>query len=278
MKSLFSRSNSRLHYITHLILVVTFLTNEFPSVSSSRLNEKESVYRSDIRGMAQNKPLDDVTTSFNVFAYQCAIEYPHERVDDIIYPGDNLGICVETRHPETYIDGIRDLELLQNDGFGGIFSTDPILAESNNAMTASDCTLENNIGKENSKCFIKTSMISVFFESELIVNVTGEVNLRTTTKPSETRELDATSGSSITSEFVIQANVGKIGDSHTVKKAVLAGALALYFIYTAIKCFCCVAVKKIYKKSKIRRKENAENVDNAAGGDIELNESSNCIV
>jgi len=278
MKNMLSRSNYHLSWFTHVYIATFLFTKSILSVRASKVNEMATVDEAETRRIEQDKNFDDSKSSFDVFAYQCDVQFPHGPVDDIIYQGDHLGICVETRHPETYIDGIRDLELLQNDGFGGIFSSDPILAEIDNVMTDYDCTLENNIGKENSKCFIKTSMISSFFESELIVNVTGEVDLRISKNQTETRELYATTGSSITSEFEIQASVGIMDDSHIVEKAVFAGVLGLYLIYTAIKCFCCVAVKKVYKKRKMQRKDNTESVDNTAEYEIELNDNTNCIV
>jgi len=245
--------------------------------SASGQNEvvKTDIGKSIVRATEENKTLQNY---YDVFAYQCAVEYPHEPIGDIIYPGDHLGVCVETLHPETYIFGIIDLELLQN-SFGGIVSEEPILSETDNVMTDSDCTLENDVGEENSKCFIKTSILPMFFESQLVVNVTGEVDLRMRTKPSRTRKLQLATGPSITSDFVIQANVSKMNNAKLGgTKAMLAGALGLTLLLGIVKCCVYITARKVYRKFTLRSVKKPDDVKEILEDDVQLEENSNCIV
>jgi len=164
--------------------------------------------------ITESETADEFSKLYSVFAYQCGIEFPHPPVDDIIYQGDLLGICVETLFPDTYIADVLRLQLLQDDGLGNIISTSPVSLGSDNAVTSSTCALDNRIASDNSKCFIQTSMLSMFFVSQNIVNATGEVDLLIRTTTINTRRLSRLSRGlqSIISEYYVATKVGTSND------------------------------------------------------------------
>jgi len=142
--------------------------------------------------LTASEVFDEFNKTYSVFAYQCALEPPHAQVDDIIYQGDNLGVCVETLFRDTYIADVIDLELIQSngDGIGGLYTTKPVDATTANVVTEKNCDQTSRIDQLNSKCFIKTAMLSQFFITQLIVNATGEVDLKirlTETNPTARR-------------------------------------------------------------------------------------------
>merc|ERR1712008_532522 len=134
--------------------------------------------------VTENTTLSEVFDEFNktysVFAYQCELTFPHAQTDDIIYQGDNLGICVETLFKDTFIADVIDLELIQSngDGVGGRYTTKPVDTNTANVVTEYNCDQPSRTGELKSKCFIKTAMLSQFFITQLIVNATGEVDLK----------------------------------------------------------------------------------------------------
>eukprot|EP00592_Proboscia_alata_P000468 CAMPEP_0194369604 /NCGR_PEP_ID=MMETSP0174-20130528/17919_1 /TAXON_ID=216777 /ORGANISM="Proboscia alata, Strain PI-D3" /LENGTH=442 /DNA_ID=CAMNT_0039146649 /DNA_START=91 /DNA_END=1419 /DNA_ORIENTATION=+ len=143
--------------------------------------------------VTENTTLSEVFDEFNktysVFAYQCDLTFPHAQTDDIIYQGDNLGICVETLFRDTFIADVLEVELLQDNNDGGLYTTKPVTGGNPNVVTETDCTLDSRIEEDNSKCFIKTAMLSQFFITQLIVNATGEVDLKIRTTPTNNRRL-----------------------------------------------------------------------------------------
>jgi len=157
---------------------------------------------------------DDFNKTYSVFAYQCEVESPHDQTDRIIYQGDNLGICVETLFRDTLINEVKELELVQDNNAGGLYSTKPVTGSVDNVVTESSCDFDSRIGEPQSKCFIKTAMLSQFYITQLVVNATGEVDLliRTTaTNPSssgnvrrleERRSLQGLDGSYVVSTVV----------------------------------------------------------------------------
>mmetsp|Transcript_52981 Transcript_52981/g.53405 ORF Transcript_52981/g.53405 Transcript_52981/m.53405 type:complete len:455 (-) Transcript_52981:183-1547(-) len=130
--------------------------------------------------LTNSEVFDEFNKTYSVFAYQCALESPHAQVDDIIYQGDNLGVCVETLFRDTFIADVIDLELIQSngDGVGGLYTTNPVDTRIANVVTEFNCDQPSRIGEPNSKCFIKTAMLSQFFITQLVVNATGEVDLK----------------------------------------------------------------------------------------------------
>jgi len=132
--------------------------------------------------LTASEVFDEFNKTYSVFAYQCSLDAdanpPHPPVDDIIYQGDNLGICVETLFKDTFILSVKDLLLEQDNGKGGTYSTKPVEGGDENVVTESNCDLKNRLGETQSKCFIKTAMLSQFFITQLIVNATGEVDLK----------------------------------------------------------------------------------------------------
>merc|ERR1712106_143098 len=130
--------------------------------------------------LTASEVFDEFNKTYSVFAYQCALEPPHAQVDDIIYQGDNLGVCVETLFKDTFIADVIDLELIQSngDGVGGRYTTKPVDTNTANVVTEYNCDQPSRIGELKSKCFIKTAMLSQFFITQLIVNATGEVDLK----------------------------------------------------------------------------------------------------
>lgn len=161
--------------------------------------------------LTESETEDEFSKLYSVFAYQCALDFPHDAVDDIIYQGDLLGVCVETLFPDTFISSVLRLTLIQDDGLGSILSTSPVSFGQDNVVTSSICTIDNRIGNDNSKCFIKTSMLSMFFVSQNIVNATGEVDLLIRTDSTVGRKLDTTSRGlqSIISKYIVQTKVGE---------------------------------------------------------------------
>lgn len=128
--------------------------------------------------LTASEVFDEFNKTYSVFAYQCEVTSPHNQTDEIIYQGDNLGICVETLFRDTFIANVLELELIQDDANGGLYTTQPVDGGSPNVVTETDCTLESRINEDNSKCFIKTAMLSQFFITQLVVNATGEVDLK----------------------------------------------------------------------------------------------------
>jgi len=143
--------------------------------------------------VTENTTLSEVFDAFNktysVFAYQCQVNSPYLQTDEIVYQGDNLGVCVETLFRDTFIEKVLELELVQDNNEGGFYNTKPVTGGVANVVTETDCTLNNRIGADNSKCFIKTAMLSQFFITQLIVNATGEVELLIRTSPTNNRHL-----------------------------------------------------------------------------------------
>jgi len=87
--------------------------------------------------LTASEVFDEFNKTYSVFAYQCALEPPHAQVDDIIYQGDNLGVCVETLFRDTFIADVIDLELIQSngDGVGGLYTTKPVDTNIANVVT-----------------------------------------------------------------------------------------------------------------------------------------------
>mmetsp|Transcript_13174 Transcript_13174/g.16069 ORF Transcript_13174/g.16069 Transcript_13174/m.16069 type:complete len:299 (+) Transcript_13174:75-971(+) len=132
----------------------------------------------------------EIITKYTVSTYQCNLTPPHQQTSDIIYQGDNLGICMETLFNDTYIDSVMELRLVQDDGAGGTYETSPISGGVDNVITASTCGLENRDGEPNSKCFIETAMLSKFYNSQKDVHVIGLVDLQFRTTPQGRYELN----------------------------------------------------------------------------------------
>mmetsp|Transcript_42031 Transcript_42031/g.49105 ORF Transcript_42031/g.49105 Transcript_42031/m.49105 type:complete len:465 (+) Transcript_42031:108-1502(+) len=193
--------------------------------------------------LTASEVFDEFNKTYSVFAYQCALEPPHAQVDDIIYQGDNLGVCVETLFKDTFIADVIDLELIQSngDGVGGRYTTKPVDTNTANVVTEYNCDQPSRIGELKSKCFIKTAMLSQFFITQLIVNATGEVDLKirlTGTNPTarrleEYRKLQGGIDGSYTVNTVVgvqeDAELGSV--SSTVNNALGSAAM---FIMLAV--------------------------------------------
>jgi len=133
--------------------------------------------------LTASEVFDEFNKTYSVFAYQCELTFPHDQTDEIIYQGDNLGICVETLFRDTFIAKVLELELIQDDANDGLYTTQPVTVGNPNVVTETDCALNSRIGEDLSKCFIKTAMLSQFFITQLVVNATGEVDLKIRTTP-----------------------------------------------------------------------------------------------
>jgi len=174
---------------------------------------------------------DEFNKTYSVFAYQCEVESPHVPTDRIIYQGDNLGVCVETLFRDTEIVEVISLELIQDDGNGDTYNTKPVDNRADNVVTESSCNFDSRIGEPNSKCFIKTAMLSQFYITQLVVNATGEVDLRirtTATNPpssgnvrrlEESRHLQGLDGSYVVSTVVGERDVVEANSNTDVSGA-----------------------------------------------------------
>jgi len=175
---------------------------------------------------------DEFNKTYSVFAYQCEVESPHDQTDEIIYQGDNLGICVETLFRDTYINEVKELSLVQDNNAGGTYDTQPVTGSTANVVTEYSCDFDSRIGEPKSKCFIKTAMLSQFYITQLIVNATGEVDLLirldATNPPSsgnvrrleESRNLQGLDGS-----YVVSTVVGERGGVEAKSNTEVSSAL-----------------------------------------------------
>lgn len=156
---------------------------------------------------------DEFNKTYSVFAYQCEVDPPHNQTDRIIYQGDNLGVCVETLFRDTQIDGVNNLQLVQDNNAGGEYTTKPVDNGADNVVTESTCALDSRIGEDNSKCFIKTAMLSQFYVTQNIVNATGDVDLKIRLTPTNRHLLDALRNlQAIDGSYVVSARVGELED------------------------------------------------------------------
>jgi len=175
---------------------------------------------------------DDFNKTYSVFAYQCEVESPHDQTDEIIYQGDNLGICVETLFRDTFINEVITLYLVQDNNAGGVYDTSPITGSTPNVVTESSCDFDSRIDEPRSKCFIKTAMLSQFYITQLVVNATGEVDLLIrldATNPPASGNVRRLEGNrnlqGLDGSYVVSTVVGERGDVEAKSNTEVSGAL-----------------------------------------------------
>lgn len=103
---------------------------------------------------------------FEVLAYQCDTD-TYEANNQPIAQGNDVGICVETQDFNVLMNQIESLLLVQLRSADDSISSSPIQDFLTNAVTATRCDLANSDGQPNSKCFIRTSMLTKFFGEQV---------------------------------------------------------------------------------------------------------------